>query len=845
MFRDRECRKVAMRLWDRAAGRLPDVQRKQVEDHLAHCRKCRQEADSCAQTARMMKAYGEEVVAVPLPAWHEIENRLNMPRPPRPALAGYVRPAAWGGATLVVALFLWMILFAPHRRNILPPSAKNTLMRNDVVIQDKDIPPHKAPLSTPKLPSPHQPERYGKNLYPGPSDPKIPNVPNIRLDTPQFTNTPPPEKALVPDATYLDGRDTQLAAFWITGLKSPAPPGVDPPLPPVKEDFVRVPFPQIAGMDTRAIEAARRVYKQEAQIVDARLFRKVALHEKGTSLQDLCAKLEKQTGVKVSASRGIRDEKASVFVNQLPARDVMRAVARLFNGYWQRTGEEGAYEYALKQDFKSQIAEENLRNKDMDAALLALDEAIAVGPRNTPAVQAYLQLTPAERSALRAGKEIRFSTGEALPGGFPAGWAKSLLESFGTIGLPDGNFTPAETPGFEAAVTLSLVHSELGQLSLECQSSVHGPGLPGIASMKTLGTGRSPSSEKPDNRAANKGLEADPAFGGEVSLAPKPCGKPDFKTAFGVDFDKRIHIGDDLQNSVAPPTPHVNSADVWEAVHEKTGLPIIADYYTHLYPTDDFTVNKRPLFDALCRVADALGVHWKKDGDFLLCRSTSFFWDKIKEVPNRLLDRWQKDREANGGLPLDDLLEMTTLTDQQLDSLFVGQGVKHCRNIMEWNILSNPEYSGMRRKYDTVRPMARFLATLPNALRTQLLGKEGVLVSTLNPAIQEALSKIIPPYGKTATYEGMRFRVEYVPAGRYYWQVVVNSNEEMLKWLSNPPIVTGKTQEEAMTAARQVYGDVSPDDIRRSYGQLAMSFLFADGSSTSIGKGPPAVRIQQ
>jgi hypothetical protein len=648
-------------------------------------------------------------------------------------------------------------------------------------------------------------------------------------------------RSMEPDSRYLDGRDLKLAAYWAAGVNDASAPAIDLSLPPVRDDFVRIPLPPIAGMDSRAVEAARRVYAQEAQIVDPRLFRNVTLHEKGTSLASLCATLEKQTGVKLAASRGMTDEKATVLVNELPARDVMRAVARLFDCYWERSGEEGAYGYALKQDLKSQFEEEELRNKDINAALLALDRAMAASKSITPAVQAYQQLTPAERMDLRSGKEIRFSTDGEIPAGFPAGWAKHLLESFGTFFTPAGKFTPAETPGAVADVTFSLVYSELGQVSLECQSAVNPPGLAG---MSTLATGRSPSSARPDNRTANKEPQSDPAFQQKIALAPKVCSKPDFKTKFGVDFSKIIYIEDDIQDSVSPPTPHVNSSDVWEAVHEKTGLPIVADYYTHLYPAQDFTIEKPSLYDVLCQVGDSLGVRWKRDGDFLLCRSISFFWDKRKEVPNRLLDRWQADRERNGGLPLDDLLEMATLTDQQLESTFVGQGVRHCRGIMEWNILSNPGYAGMRRKYDTIRPLARFLATLSQSLRARALSADGLTVNALPPVQQEMLHKLGgAAYPSPTGYDGMRFRIDYVPAGWYYWRIIVDNKEEADRFSTNPPLIFGKTSEETLAAARRIYAKASPDAIPRSYGQLVLTLISADGTVSAIGKHPLIIRI--
>ena len=43
---------------------------------------------------------------------------------------------------------------------------------------------------------------------------------------------------------------------------------------------------------------------------------------------------------------------------------------------------------------------------------------------------------------------------------------------------------------------------------------------------------------------------------------------------------------------------------------------------------------------------------------WLQFRSASFFHDRLKEVPNRLLERWAESRKRNGALTLDDLIEI-------------------------------------------------------------------------------------------------------------------------------------------------------------------------------------------
>ena len=87
----------------------------------------------------------------------------------------------------------------------------------------------------------------------------------------------------------------------------------------------------------------------------------------------------------------------------------------------------------------------------------------------------------------------------------------------------------------------------------------------------------------------------------------------------------------------------VTSGDVLEALHRATGMPIVSDFYTRLYKPEAVSVRDQPLFDALNHLADAMRLRWhrEREGGWLQFRSTSYYHDRLKEVPNRLLRRWQ------------------------------------------------------------------------------------------------------------------------------------------------------------------------------------------------------------
>ena len=122
---------------------------------------------------------------------------------------------------------------------------------------------------------------------------------------------------------------------------------------------------------------AAESYKREAAIVDPRLSHEVTCAFKGTALSDLCEQLRADTGIQLTAGPSVADEKVTLFCEKLPlARGdaaALPAVRLHLAAQWQQGGE---YRYELVQDLRTQLLEEELRNRDRNAALLALDREI-------------------------------------------------------------------------------------------------------------------------------------------------------------------------------------------------------------------------------------------------------------------------------------------------------------------------------------------------------------------------------------------------------------------------------------------------------------------------------------
>jgi hypothetical protein len=66
-------------------------------------------------------------------------------------------------------------------------------------------------------------------------------------------------------------------------------------------------------------------------------------------------------------------------------------------------------------------------------------------------------------------------------------------------------------------------------------------------------------------------------------------------------------------SDVTPPPSKVTSADVLEALHRATGLPIVSDYYTRLYDPKAVSLSDRPLFEVLNQLTDRMRLRWNRD----------------------------------------------------------------------------------------------------------------------------------------------------------------------------------------------------------------------------------------
>ncbi|HLK60720.1 MAG TPA: hypothetical protein VKU00_29425 [Chthonomonadaceae bacterium] len=195
------------------------------------------------------------------------------------------------------------------------------------------------------------------------------------------------------------------------------------------------------------------------------------------------------------------------------------------------------------------------------------------------------------------------------------------------------------------------------------------------------------------------------------------------------------------ENQESGRTPGVTTADVLEALHLATGRDILGDYFTRFYPPDAVTLHASSLAEALSSLSAAMRLRWRYEDDWLQFRGAGFLHDQRAEVPHRLFARWAEARRRSGKLSFEDLVEVASLSDAQLDAPGIADGAQDLYGLEEWDLIRSP----------LLRPHWRLLGSLPSELRGAAWSERGLRWEDL-PVAQH------PEFLALATYTRQRER---------------------------------------------------------------------------------------
>ncbi len=592
------------------------------------------------------------------------------------------------------------------------------------------------------------------------------------------------------DLDYLNRNRTDLAGLWNTQPEAMQSLAVilGRPLPAMRDDFVEAPQTLIASAgnpeDTRRL--ARQLYaeyQKEAAISDARLAKNVAFKSKNDSLREVCDSLAKQTGIDIRAGRGVGDDNVTLLIKSKPAREVMRAITKLFGYTWARSGNEGQYKYVLEQDSSVITREQKIRNEDIANAVARILEAtkLPTDAKGTEAIvkRAFMGLTVTELQALRNGDEVEFSSKPGAARQLEPAAAVELMDSMGRFKETGGGtyihtgfdgMAASQLPGNWASITFKLATGELGgakatataMLGFNGRDALDSSGRSiAIATPITLAEVPGAGEADPKNGALNADLAKVKALQGQSTVnppskalyVPKEIVEPEQWT----DMD---NLGG-WRGAFLPPDKFATTADIWLSIHETTGVDVISDSYSRLFAV---TSRSGPIHQLLNEFADTMGERWRYEDGIVYARSTTYAWQRLNEPPKSVVSKVVAERQK-GPLSLATLITISQLSDRQLDSFNVGRTMYHYYEVPEWGLISRPWMLSYRDKGYAYRRMMRSLSPIPagslDMLQRQPMGIEGLPNETV-----ESLLEATGPWKEAP--KGIA--VDYIPVDALYWK---------------------------------------------------------------------------
>lgn len=440
------------------------------------------------------------------------------------------------------------------------------------------------------------------------------------------------------------------------------------------------------------------------------LTKPVSLAVKGKSVSDVLKTIQKQTDVKILASKDTADQKVTIFVDNKPLNDVMQAISTLFGYEWVKTGSADDITYVLndskhlqaererryleartkawndlfeiinyKADFAStnttelsmlQKQLESIPEKDKDEKtrlqLIALTEYNAdKNPIQKTLYKVFCQIPLVSRQMMASGADIRLDTMTTEPSWkISADTANLISNSWGGGLTSDENGFSSR--GSSAATQTIFVHftsktdgdTILIQATLtRCsEEPVKISNLPGCFIPDPIQPSQTYTIGK---MSIDNSVDFSESLPNE-SLADKLQTKLTLQTS---DLPKGS-----ISKGKTPPT--VNRSDVLALLHDKLGFQIVADHCSEWYKK--ISINGGSLGDVIDQTLKTKmqsNIGW--DGKILYSRAKNTYLAFAAEVPNRVLAKWQTTYKKNGMFSLDDYADMVVKsTPAQQDRLF-------------------------------------------------------------------------------------------------------------------------------------------------------------------------------
>ncbi|MBW3624264.1 MAG: hypothetical protein KY468_12730 [Armatimonadetes bacterium] len=468
---------------------------------------------------------------------------------------------------------------------------------------------------------------------------------------------------------------------------------------------------------------------------DPRLNKLITVRLKAGDLKELADTLSGLTGARYYVAKELEEIKLTVLAKEVTARSVMEQVARMFHLTWRVHGDKPErYRYQLTQTLRERLAEEERRRKDEDEMLLHMvekldallpytrtpkeelklraeeakaraeaekDEAekrrwqehagalesMGLNPGLQDALHLYSQLAPDDMIRLRNGEKFNYTLADRTL----SRDAAERLQKEQSRNTPFGQEKLAEVPldrmrlelGFHLNrdrpdQVIFVLRTTIGEQDKGYMITEHyNSALKGVPDRTRIPL------REPDPRL----LEAHPILKKKIALAPEPDLPPE---AAPKPEKKPGEEPSRFDQETGNPRDFIDSADFFAALHEKTGQPILADYYLRTYEKTKFKWDGVAIWDVLNRAAESLQSEWAVKGDFVTVRRHNYFSERTLDVPNRLLRRWKIARTRPDFPTLDELSEIAVLPEPAFKLWDLELALRRRHGIREeWGLAGN------------------------------------------------------------------------------------------------------------------------------------------------------------
>lgn len=409
----------------------------------------------------------------------------------------------------------------------------------------------------------------------------------------------------------------------------------------------------------------------------------ITLSLKGASLDELAKILESQSGVKFRIDRDIADKKVAMFVDEKPLSQVMNGLKTLFQYKWYLKESNGIpyYQFSMPDKMKNEteygISYDELWSifdKKLDEIIAEKDDLNSTDPS---VYKKYLESTaagfiksfnPMMREAFLRGYQLWFNTESPEPQWIPP---RNII---------DGIINNTNPIGAGATLVQSELSSEQGRIektSIKAGISIDPrikpvPNGLDITIMCPYNYTKSTINETTGNEGSMSGSSAIRLTPKDLILnIPYPSNYLPQSTENAVKDPITItmqEIADESGIKLKDNKTYANMADLLSILHKKTGMQVIADYYSVWNAAAGF--NNAALSEIMKQAEKSFyPMHTGNDGKFHYFRNIYPVGYDNAETPNTVLAPLQEHSKSKSFFGLNQMADIYNLDDEKYNKL--------------------------------------------------------------------------------------------------------------------------------------------------------------------------------